>query len=103
MKPTQKPAVEKEADSRRWPPALGRVRLPQQPGASAVIYRGRVRSVRALIGARHQGHRYYVLAFKRGHAPKDAHLCAIGPRGQRHITGVVVRSDHCKPLRGGLR
>ena len=67
-----------------------------------ILYRGRVRRVVGVIPAQHQRHRHYVLTFKRGHAPTDAHLAVIGPRGQRHITGVVVRSDHCRPLKAGL-
>jgi hypothetical protein len=77
---------------------------PLAPGEpQTVLYRGRVRVVRGVVVARHQRHRYYVLAYKRGHAPQDAHLAVIGPRGQRRFNGVIVRSDHCRPLKAGLR
>ena len=64
-----------------------------------VLYRRRVRRVYGAIPARHQGHRYFVLRFKRGHVPKDAVQAHFGPRGQRHVVAVLVRSDHCRVLR----
>ena len=92
-----------DAQNYRPPPSLGAIR-PLAPGEPQhVLYRGRVRRVRGVVVARHQGHRYYVLAFKRGHAPENAHLAVIGPRGQRRFNGVIVRSDHCKPLKAGSR
>jgi len=100
VKPTQ---LLPDATNYRPPPALGDMRPIAATEPQHVLYRGRVRRVRAVIVAQHQRHRYYVLTFKRGHAPRDAHLCAIGPRGQRHVNGVVVRSDHCTPLKAGLR
>ena len=100
MKPTQ---VYGDETIRHRPPSLGDMRPIAATEPQHVLYRGRVRRVRAVIVAQHQRHRYYVLTFKRGHAPRDAHLCAIGPRGQRHVNGVIVRSDHCVPLKAGLR
>ena len=100
MKPTQ---VYGDARKRHRAPALGVIRPVVITEPQHVLYRGRVRRVRGVIVAQHQGHRYYVLTFKRGHAPRDAHLAVIGPRGQRHVTGVVVRSDHLVPLRRGVR
>ena len=88
---------------RHLPPSLGIIRSPALDDPRHIIYRGRPRRVRGVVVARHQGHRYYVLAFKRGHAPENAHLAVIGPRGQRRFNGVIVRSDHCKPLKAGSR
>jgi len=85
------------------PPALGAIRPLAAGEPQFVVYRGRVRRVRGVVVARHQRHRYYLLTYKRGHAPENAHTCAIGPRGQRHVNGVIVRSDHCRPLKAGLR
>ena len=92
-----------DATSYRPPPALGAIRPRGPTDPQFVVYRRRVRRVRGVVVARHQGHRYYVLAFKRGHTPKDAHLAVIGPRGQRRFNGVIVRSDHCRALKGGIR
>lgn len=100
MKPTQ---VYGDTNLRRLPPSLGAIRPPAPMDPRHVLYRGRVRVVRGVVVARHQGHRYYVLTFKRGHAPMDAHLAVIGPRGQRRFNGVIVRADHCTPLKAGLR
>jgi len=72
-------------------------RRPHDP--SHVRYRGRVRRVYDVIPARHQRHLHYLLAFPRGLAPLDAHQAVIGPRGQWHLTGVIVRADHCQPVR----
>ena len=92
-----------DATTYRPPPALGSIRPLAAGEPEFVIYRARVRRVRGVVAARHQRHRYFVLAYKRGHAPENAHLCVIGPRGQWHVNGVIVRSDHCRPLKAGLR
>ncbi len=63
-----------------------------------VAYRGRVRRVYDTIPGRHNVHRYFVLRYKRGHAPPDAPQMHFGPRGQRHVVAVLVRSDHCTPI-----
>jgi len=77
------------------PAAIGTQRYPRP---HQVIYRGRVRRVYRVIHAKHQGHRYFILRYKRGHAPRDATQAHFGPRGQRHVVAVLVRSDHCRPL-----
>ena len=68
------------------------------PDRRRVIYRGRVRQVYGVVPARHQRHRYFVLAFRRGRAPRQAPQAGFGPRGQRRVVAVLVRSDHCRSL-----
>ena len=73
-----------------------------------VTYHGHVRRVYGYIPAHHQGHRYWVLRFKRGSEPKTASLTVFGPRGQAHVRAVVVRSDKvrlvpCRPRMSGRR
>ncbi|TEU01982.1 MAG: hypothetical protein E3J29_00190 [Dehalococcoidia bacterium] len=69
------------------------------PTPRYVLYRWQVRRVYGAIRAPHQRHRYFVLRYKRGHAPRDATQAHFGPRGQRHVVAVLVRSDHCRPLK----
>ena len=101
MKPTQ---VYGDETLRHRPPALGAIRPLAAGEPQHVLYRARVRRVRGVVGTTHEahGHRYYILAYKRGHAPENAHLAVIGPRGQRRFNGVIVRSDHCTALKAGL-
>ena len=74
--------------------------VPRRPcDPTHVRYRGRVRRVYGVIPARHQRQKHYLLAFPRGRAPENAHQAVIGVRGQAHFTGVVVRADHCRPVR----
>ena len=65
MKPTQ---LYGDVKTYRPPPTLGDMRPLAATEPQHVLYRGRVRRVRAVVAARHQGHRYFVLAYKRGHA-----------------------------------
>ena len=80
----------------RFPP----IQPPAASDPASVIYRGRVRRVYGVVRARHQGHRQYLLRYKRGHAPENAHQTVIGPRGQARFAGVIVRADHVHALRG---
>jgi hypothetical protein len=83
--------------------ALGTILPLRPPDASHVRYRGHVRRVYGVIAARHQRHRHYVLRYKRGHAPEYAHQGAVGPRGQAHITAVIVRADHVQRVEVSVR
>ena len=71
---------------------------PTPSDPTHVRYRGRVRKVYGIVRTRHQGHKHYVLLYKRGHAPEYAHQTAVGPRGQARHVGVVVRSDHVQSV-----
>ena len=81
---------------------LQRMTRPPTPYAPSVpafiVYRGRVRKVWGYEWDKK--HVHYILRFKRGHTPPDAPTAAFGARGQAHVTAVLVRSDHCKPLWG---
>ena len=70
--------------------------IPSDP--THVRYRGAIRRVYGVVPARHQGHKHYVLRYRRGHAPEYAHQAAVGPRGQARHVAVVVRSDHVQPV-----
>jgi len=85
-------------DNGQHPTSVG-TGTQRYPRPHQVIYRGRVRRVYGAIPARHQRHRHFVLRYKRGHAPRDATQAHFGPRGQRHVVAVLVRSDHCRPLK----
>ena len=67
---------------------------PTASDPTHVRYMGRIRRVYGVITARHQGHKHYVLRYKRGHAPEYAHQAVVGPRGQARHIAVIVRSDH---------
>jgi hypothetical protein len=71
---------------------------PTPSDPTHVRYRGSVRRVYGVVPARHQGHKHYVLRYRRGHAPEYAHQTAVGPRGQARHVAVVVRSDHVQPV-----
>lgn len=79
-------------------PASAAIHMQRYPQPCYVAYRGRVRRVYGTIPARHNVHRYFVLRYKRGHAPLNAPQMHFGPRGQRHVVAVLVRSDHCTPI-----
>lgn len=83
-------------------PTLTATSTQRYPQPDQVIYRGRVRRVYGTIPGRHNVHRYFILRYKRGHAPQDAPQMHFGPRGQRHVVAVLVRSDHCTPLEAAL-
>jgi len=59
---------------------------------------GRVRRVFGVTPARHNEHRFYLLRFKPSEVPLNAKTTLIGPHGQRHVMGVLVRADHAKPV-----
>lgn len=80
-------------------PALATVIALRPSDPTHVRYRGTVRRVYGVIPANHQGHKHYLLRYKRGCAPEYAHQTAVGVRGQAHIIGVIVRADHVRPVR----
>ena len=84
------------------------MRLPRVSGVkhrgratpTHVSYRGRVRRVFGVVPAQHSGrkNRHYLLRYRAGAEPPGAHTVQVGPRGQRHVVGVLVRADHCRPV-----
>ena len=97
------------------PKIIAKIKMPLLKGQKAdgsaqpihpayALYRGHPRRIFAMFPARHQGHRHWVFHYKRGFEPKDAALTIVGPRGQKHLVAVVVRSDHAPllPLRAKL-
>lgn len=83
-----------------WPAGASIARSnTRYPIPKFVLYRGRPRRVYGVESAKHQGHRFFVLAYwRRSAIPVGALTGGFGPRGQAHRLAVYVRSDHCTPL-----
>ena len=76
----------------------GRYPIPQY-----LWYRGAVRRVYGVVRAVHQGHRMYILAYRRSRVPRGAATGAFGPRGRAGIVAVFVRADKVRPYQRKLR
>jgi len=64
-----------------------------------IRYRGAIRRVYGVLRATHGGHRHFILRYRRWRQPKDAASVPWGRRGQAHVVALLVRADHCQPLR----